>query len=134
MTKYTGNSLAVVVASTPVTANLIKSVEITSTADTYESTGAGDTAKTYLGGHTDASIKIDAWDDAAVANLRTIFAVGTLFSTTLHICPQGTGSHPNLTPVLAIVTGLTMGAAHDGAAPVSITLQSSGGISETNSD
>ena len=134
MAKYTGNALVVTITSTDVTANLIKSVEISETVDTYESTGAGDVSKTYLGGHKDASIRIDAWDDSTVAALRTKFAVGTTFTASLHIRPQGKGSNPNLTPAVAIVTGLTMGAAHDGVAPVSITLQSSGGIVETNAD
>jgi hypothetical protein len=131
MAKYAGNALVVKIDTTQVTANLIKSVEISQTADTYESTGAGDTHKSYLGGHQDSSVRIDAWDDATAAALRTKFAVGTVFTTgaALNIFPQG-GSSPKLA-VAGIVTGLTVGVAHDGVAPVSITIQPTSAIVET---
>jgi hypothetical protein len=137
MSKYAGNALVVMIGGDAVTANLIKSVEISQTADTYESTGAGDTHKSYLGGHQDSSVRIDAWDDSTVGAMRTKFAVGTAFtgSTTaaLHIRPQGTGSKPNLA-IAGIVTGLTVGVSHDGVAPVSITIQPTAAIVETNAD
>ena len=137
MAKYAGNALVVVIGTTAVTANLIKSVEITQTMDTYESTGAGDTDKSYLAGHKDSSVRIDGWDDSTVAAMRTKFAVGTAFtgSTTaaLHIRPQGTGTNPNLA-IAGFVTGLTVGVAHDGVAPVSVTIQPTAAIVETNAD
>jgi predicted secreted protein len=134
MAKYVGNDLLVSPdgGTTYVTSNLIKSVEINETADVHESSGAGDTAKTYLGGKTDATVRIDAWDDSSASAMRDYFPAGS--TVTLKVKPQGHGSTGSAKPyqqMSAIVTGIVLGVPHDGVAPVSIDMQVSGAITET---
>jgi len=134
MAKYDGNDLLVSVdgGTSYITSNLIKSVEINETGDVYESSGAGDSAKTYLAGKTDATIRIDAWDDAAAANLRDKFPAANTVS--LKVKPQGHGATASPVPCMvvdAIVTGIVLGVPHDGVAPVSIDLQAAAAFGTT---
>lgn len=130
MAKYLGNDLAVSYGATTVTpANLIKSVEVNRSAETHESSGAGDADKTFLAGKKSATVKIDAWDDAAAATLRAIFVPAT--SAELDVYPQGNSSGKPKLAMTAIVTDLTLGIPNDGVCPVSISLLVSGAITET---
>lgn len=131
MAKYDGNALVVKIGATAVTANLIKSVEVNRTAETHESSGAGDADKTFLAGRKGATAKIDAWDDSTAAAMRTKFAVGTVFSggSVLHVLPQGVGG-PDIS-FDAVVTDLTLGVPHDGTCPVSVSLLVTGAVSES---
>jgi len=128
MAKYSGNDLIVKFGGATFTANLIKSAELNETGDVYESSGAGDAAKTYLSGKTDATVRIDAWDDSAYATIRQDFRAGT--SGTLEINPRGTGGGTAKISMSAIVTGEVLGVPHDGVAPLSVDLQVSGTITE----
>ena len=140
MAKYQGNSLRVGISAstdlgsmdsdTLLTANVVKSVEITNTADTYESTGAGDTAKTYLAGHLDANVKIDCWDPTVSSDLRGQW--GSLAASDLVVIwPQGTTTGTPVFYFSGIVTSTTLGVAHDGVTPFTIAIQSMGSITET---
>lgn len=133
MAKYVGNDLLVSVdgGTSYITSNLIKSVEINETADVHESSGAGDAAKTYLGGKTDVTIRIDAWDDTTATALRDNFPAGS--TVTLKVKPQGHGATADPKPyiqVSALVNGIVLGVPHDGVAPVSIDLQGSGSLTD----
>ena len=137
MAKYQGNSLEVGIGTTAVasdatvlTANLVKSVEITFTADTYESTGAGDCDKSYIAGHLDANVRIDMWDDSAAATLRDLWTA-VAASDTVVIFPQGFVTDAPTLAFSGVVTGQTIGVAHDGVTPFSITFQTSGGVTES---
>jgi predicted secreted protein len=137
MSKYQGNSLqvgigttAVASDATPITANLVKAVEISYAADTYESTGAGDCDKSYIAGHKDASIRIDMWDDSAYATLRDLWD-GHASSDTVVIFPQGIVTDAPSIAFSGVVTGMTIGVSHDGVTPFSVTFQTSGGVTES---
>ena len=112
------------------TANYVKSVEITFTKDTYESTGAGDCDKSYLAGHQDANVRIDMWDDGTASDLRGLWdAVAS--SDVIAIFPQGLITGKPSLAFSGFVSGKTLGAAHDGVAPFSITFQTTGGVTES---
>lgn len=137
MAKYQGNSLQVGIGTTatasdatPLTANLVKSVEVTFTADTYESTGAGDCDKSYIAGHKDANVRIDMWDDSAYATLRDLWD-GLPASDTVVIFPQGIVTDGPTIAFSGVVTGMTVGVSHDGVTPFSVTFQTSGGVTES---
>jgi hypothetical protein len=138
MAKYQGNSLAVGInrtndaASDAVlfTANLIKSVEVTFTADTYESTGAGDCDKSYIAGHKDANVRIDMWDDSTACDFRNEWA-SVASSDLVVILPQGLNAGAPSIVFYGVVTGQTIGVSHDGVTPFSITFQTSAGVTES---
>jgi hypothetical protein len=137
MAKYQGNSLRVGIGTTAVasdatllTASLVKSAEITFTADTYESTGAGDCDKSYIAGHKDANIRIDMWDDSAAATLRDLWA-GVASTDTVVIFPQGFNAAAPTLAFSGVMTGQTLGTSHDGVTPYSITFQTSAGVTES---
>jgi hypothetical protein len=140
MAKYQGNSLEVGINATNtaasdavvLTANLVKAVEITFTADTYESTGAGDCDKSYIAGHKDANVRIDMWDDSgnAASDLRAVWdAVAS--SDLVVVFPQGVVTGAPTLAFSGVMTGHTLGVAHDGVTPFSITFQTSGGVAES---
>jgi len=137
MAKYQGNLLQVGIGTTAtasdataLTANLVKGVEITYNMDTFESTGAGDCDKSYIAGHKDASVRIDMWDDTAYATLRDLWD-GLPASDTVVIFPQGIVTGAPTIAFSGIVTGMTLGVAHDGVTPFSVTFQTSGGVTES---
>jgi|Deesub1362A_J573_1020465.scaffolds.fasta_scaffold00751_4 predicted secreted protein len=129
MAKYTGNALEVVFNSATITQNLLKAVEISQTIDTHESSGAGDTDKTYLAGKKSHTVRIDAWDDESATNLRSKFAVGT--EATLEVYPQGNSSGKPKLSMTAIVTDITLGVPHDGVVPVTVALRVNGAVTES---
>lgn len=137
MAKYQGNALQVGIGTTAtasdataITANLVKSVEITFTADTFESTGAGDCDKSYIAGHKDANVRIDMWDDSAYATLRDLWD-GLPASDTVVVFPQGIVTGAPSLAFSGVVTGMTVGVSHDGVTPFSVTFQTSGSITES---
>jgi hypothetical protein len=129
MAKYMGNSLAFKWGATTFTANLIRSVELKITGKTDLSSGAGDTAETYLPGKTDAKLAVEAWDDAAAANLRAVFVMAT--ETGWELYPQGnSGGNPKISGN-GIVLDKTLGTDHEKTTPVTIDIQVTGAVSET---
>ncbi len=140
MTKYQGNSLRIgisnstdladVSSDTLLTANIVKSVEITNTADTYESTGAGDTAKTYLAGHLDANVKIDMWDVTISTDLRGLWD-GLAATDLVVVFPQGITTGLPVIYFSGVVTSKTLGVAHDGVVPFTVAIQTLGGVTES---
>jgi hypothetical protein len=105
-------------------------VEITFTADTYESTGAGDCDKSYIAGHKDANVRIDMWDDVAAATLRDLWTA-VASSDLVVVFPQGVVTGAPTIAFSGVMTGHTLGVAHDGVTPFSITFQTSAGVTES---
>ena len=131
MAKYTGQDLIVRFgtcgASAAITANLIKSVDISRSLETFESSGAGDVDKTFLSGKRDGTVKIDAWDDSVAATLRAILVVSETLKE-MQIFPEGlTG---RVVSFSGYVTAQDWGIAHNGVSPVSVTIQVTGPIGE----
>lgn len=129
MAKYTGNSMELTYAGTTITANLLRSVTINESGEVFESTGAGDTNKTYLTGKIDGTVQIEAWDDSTTSTIFDVFAPNT--SDTLDFYPQGNSSGKPKRSMTAIVTARNRGVEHNGVVPVSISLQISGAITDS---
>jgi predicted secreted protein len=122
MAKYTGSALTVSYNSSAWNANHVRSVTVDETADVVDSSGAGDTDKTFLATLKAATAQIEMIDDSDNATVVQKFEPGT--SSTLTVTKAGTET---LTGT-AIVTSRSVSVPYDGLALVSVGLQFTGGM------
>lgn len=129
MSKYTGSALVVTYNSSAWDANYVKSVNTSETAGVAETTGAGDSAATYLPTTENSTATLSLWDDTTEATVWGKVAEGT--NSTLVIYPRGNVvGRPKLTCTTAIVTGRTSGIVYNEAVPVEVEIFCSGGMTE----
>lgn len=118
-----------IVGGTQAAVGEIRSFSIDETADTLDVTVMGDTAKSYLGSLTDATLTIDAlWDSGNAQQL--LLDVGDQLEFEIH--PEGVTNGKMYTGN-GFVTSKTISASYDGLAEGSFSMQVSGGVTEADS-
>lgn len=122
MAKYTGSGLTVAFNSSAWSANFVRSVSVTETADVVESSGASDASKTYLATLKDAKATVEFIDDSANSVVVSVVEPGV--SSTLTITKTGSATLAGT----AICTSRAVNVAYDGLALVTAEFQFTGGM------
>lgn len=106
----------------------IRSYTLESTGEVIEDTSMGDSARSYKAGLTTFTGSLEVFFD------ETDTAQGNLdagSSVTLEVYPEGATTGDTYYTGTAIVTGRTVTASFDGMVEMSISVQGSGGLTET---
>jgi hypothetical protein len=106
----------------------IRSYTLESTGEVIEDTSMGDSARSYKAGLTTFTGSLEVFFD------ETDTAQGNLdagSSVTLEVYPEGATAGDTYYTGTAIVTGRTVTASFDGMVEMSISVQGSGGLTET---
>lgn len=130
MAKYSGLGLIVAYNSGAWGANFVRSAEVDASGDVVESTGASDSAKTYIYTLADGTAKLEFCQDTSNATIAAIFAIGT--SATLTVSPNGTTTGHNKQSGTAIVTRLNIPTVYNQFAVLTVDLQFTGGVTFAN--
>lgn len=130
MAKFTGQLLIVAYNSGAWGANFVREAEVNGTAGVVDSTGAADTAKTYLLELLDATARVVFIADTSNATISAICALGT--SSTLAISPNGTTTGHQKISGTAIVTGLDPSTGYNGLSLITVSFQFTAGATWAN--
>lgn len=126
MATHTGSEGTVKIGSD--TLAEIRSYTLESTGEVIEDTSMGDSARSYKAGLTTFTGSLEVFFD------ETDTAQGNLdagSSVTLEVYPEGATSGDTYYTGTAIVTGRTITASFDGMVEMAITVQGSGGLTES---
>lgn len=126
MATHTGSEGTVKIGSD--TLAEIRSYTLESTGEVIEDTSMGDSARSYKAGLTTFTGSLEVFFD------ETDTAQGNLdagSSVTLEVYPEGATAGDTYYTGTAIVTGRTVTASFDGMVEMSVTVQGSGGLTET---
>ena len=127
MATHTGSEGTIKIGSD--TLGEIRSYTLESTGEVIEDTSMGDSARSYKAGLTTFTGSLEVFFD------ETDLAQGNLdagSSVTLEVYPEGATTAGNTYYTgTAIVTGRTVTASFDGMVEMSISVQGSGGLTET---
>lgn len=127
MATHTGSEGTIKIGSD--TLGEIRSYTLESTGEVIEDTSMGDSARSYKAGLTTFTGSLEVFFD------ETDTAQGNLdagSSVTLEVYPEGATTAGNTYYTgTAIVTGRTVTASFDGMVEMSISVQGSGGLTET---
>jgi hypothetical protein len=126
MATHTGSEGTVKIGSD--TLAEIRSYTLESTGEVIEDTSMGDSARSYKAGLTTFTGSLEVFFD------ETDTAQGNLdagSSVTLEVYPEGATTGDTYYTGTAIVTGRTVTASFDGMVEMSVTVQGSGGLTET---
>ncbi len=126
MATFKGNDGVVIIGSD--TMAEVISFTIDQTAEVIEDTSMGNNSKSYKASFTDATATIETYfDDTDAAQLSC--TAGSAVTVNLQMEGNTTGDH-RLTGS-GIVTGRSIGVAHDGIVSATYSVQVSGGLTET---
>lgn len=126
MATFKGNDGVVIIGSD--TMAEVISFTIDQTAEVIEDTSMGNNSKSYKASFTDATATIETYfDDTDAAQLAC--TAGSSVTVNLQMEGNTTGDH-RLTGS-GIVTGRSIGVAHDGIVSATYSVQVSGGLTET---
>ena len=126
MATHTGSEGTIKIGSD--TLGEIRSYTLESTGEVIEDTSMGDSARSYKAGLTTFTGSLEVFfdeGDAAQGNLDA----GS--SVTLEVYPEGATAGDVYYNGTAIVTGRTITASFDGMVEMSISVQGSGGLTES---
>jgi hypothetical protein len=126
MATHTGSEGTIKIGSD--TLGEIRSYTLESTGEVIEDTSMGDSARSYKAGLTTFTGSLEVFFD------ETDTAQGNLdagSSVTLEVYPEGATAGDTYYTGTAIVTGRTVTASFDGMVEMSISVQGSGGLTET---
>lgn len=126
MATHTGSEGTIKIGSD--TLGEIRSYTLESTGEVIEDTSMGDSARSYKAGLTTFTGSLEVFFD------ETDTAQGNLdagSSVTLEVYPEGATAGDTYYTGTAIVTGRTVTASFDGMVEMSVTVQGSGGLTET---
>jgi hypothetical protein len=126
MATHTGSEGTIKIGSD--TLGEIRSYTLESTGEVIEDTSMGDSARSYKAGLTTFTGSLEVFFD------ETDTAQGNLdagSSVTLEVYPEGATTGDTYYTGTAIVTGRTVTASFDGMVEMSISVQGSGGLTET---
>ena len=126
MATHTGSEGTIKIGSD--TLGEIRSYTLESTGEVIEDTSMGDSARSYKAGLTTFTGSLEVFfdeTDTAQGNLDA----GT--SVTLEVYPEGAVAGDTYYTGTAIVTGRTITASFDGMVEMSISVQGSGGLTES---
>jgi len=126
MATHTGSEGTIKIGSD--TLGEIRSYTLESTGEVIEDTSMGDSARSYKAGLTTFTGSLEVFfdeGDTAQGNLDA----GS--SVTLEVYPEGATSGDTYYNGTAIVTGRTITASFDGMVEMSISVQGSGGLTES---
>jgi hypothetical protein len=126
MATHTGSEGTIKIGSD--TLGEIRSYTLESTGEVIEDTSMGDSARSYKAGLTTFTGSLEVFFD------ETDTAQGNLdagSSVTLEVYPEGAAAGDTYYTGTAIVTGRTVTASFDGMVEMSVTVQGSGGLTET---
>lgn len=126
MATHTGSEGTIKIGSD--TLGEIRSYTLESTGEVIEDTSMGDSARSYKAGLTTFTGSLEVFFD------ETDTAQGNLdagSSVTLEVYPEGATTGDTYYTGTAIVTGRTVTASFDGMVEMSVTVQGSGGLTET---
>lgn len=126
MATHTGSEGTIKIGSD--TLGEIRSYTLESTGEVIEDTSMGDSARSYKAGLTTFTGSLEVFFDEADTAQGNLDAGS---SVTLEVYPEGATTGDTYYTGTAIVTGRTVTASFDGMVEMSISVQGSGGLTET---
>lgn len=129
MPKYTGKDMSIKFGTTNISAQG-RSLEVGQTADEIETTGYGDSEKTYIAGKTERQVTLEVMDDSTSTTVRTALTPGSASSLTWF--PIGTVSgNPKFSFATATVIENNLSYPYDDVVLMSVTIRGSSPLVES---
>jgi len=126
MATHTGSEGTIKIGSD--TLGEIRSYTLESTGEVIEDTSMGDSARSYKAGLTTFTGSLEVFFDETDTAQNNLDAGS---SVTLEVYPEGATAGDTYYTGTAIVTGRNVSASFDGMVEMSISVQGSGGLTET---
>lgn len=128
MATHHGSEGSVTIGGNPVAE--LRSVSLTETAETVDSSAMGDTARTHMLSLTSASGSMTCWWDGTDTNGQEAMTIGA--SVDIETLLEGAGSGARYADFTATITGVSVSAAMDGITERNFDFTVNGAVTWSN--